>query len=477
MSEHSQRKSHRAFSFHSFLHREKGPSLGTRLPHRWAFRSRIAIGEAHAKEFQTISKGELFTQGVPLSSKSARRSHGFDLPVFGFLFQLRISRPQDRVPINVCNNEPPPPYSSPRKESSMDYQTSVQELPNTERRINELFDPNSYYELPASPHHNCVELAGDDIMPCNPLKRSPHTTRKALREYHLGPITTPSPIPLHSPGKYSQDAPGMTYEDISPVSPSQSPLTPSTNSVPNARQHSRLSVNISPLTEHEMPLPALSQDVEVTGFQNQVSSLESPPYRQPMMPSVEATSSMAGFANQYDINSLPYTAYYPLIDTPQYPILGQNLAPLLYPPSSYVQAGLNQRENSAWYHGYKNDLRVFSTDKGQYYNVNAGQENWPVPGVPHGDNISWHVQPAMPAVWQTGKPLSTVCETCGVMFHGRYCKGNKKRHVKTKHDNNQPTLDRTCSFCHRLFNRADAARKHERNAHKSELLNPTKERK
>lgn len=303
----------------------------------------------------------------------------------------------------------------------MDYQKSVQELPNTERRITELFDPNSYYELPASPHHECVELAGDNLMPRNPLKRSPHTTRKALREYHLGPITTPSLIPIYSPEKYSQDTPGMTYEDISSVSPSQSPLTPSTNAIPSTRQQSRLSASISSLTEREMPLPVIRQNVEATGF--------------------------------------------------------QNLAPLLYQPSSHVQAGLNQRETSDWYHGYNPDPRVFSIDNDQYYSMNAGQETWPVAGTSRGDNISRRVPPAMPAVWQTGKSFSTVCMTCGAVFHGRYCKGNKKRHIKTKHDSNQPTIDRTCSFCHRVFNRGDAARKHERNAHKSELLNLTKKRK
>lgn len=331
-------------------------------------------------------------------------------------------------------------------------------------RIAELNDHNNCSELPTSDHSYYAEVAREHRISLNPPKRASHTSRKVMHE-HLEPITTPKSTPYYTANQLFQIAPGMTLEDISPVSSEQSPLTPSSIATSNTRRQSSFHYGIPPLTRHQMPQPAISQDVQVSPasdhFQNYPYRMEPESHQRTMRTSFHTASSTAGFVYGSDTAGLPQTCFLSSNGAPEYSRPSHDLPPYIYPPSPHIQGGSNLCDKTARYYEYESSPRTFNHAYNSYYNVNVGQWTSSASAYPLDENKAKCNVPDISTACESGKVLSIACEMCGAMFNGRYVGTN----MKTVHNANRPTEDRTCSFCHRVFNRNDAARKHERNAH------------
>ncbi|KAF1911769.1 hypothetical protein BDU57DRAFT_551821 [Ampelomyces quisqualis] len=69
------------------------------------------------------------------------------------------------------------------------------------------------------------------------------------------------------------------------------------------------------------------------------------------------------------------------------------------------------------------------------------------------------------------------CKLCGLLFTGRYGKGNLARHIREKHGLVNSMIGKVCRVCKTVYNRADAKRKHEWKKHRLQDVKPNKRRK
>ena len=69
-----------------------------------------------------------------------------------------------------------------------------------------------------------------------------------------------------------------------------------------------------------------------------------------------------------------------------------------------------------------------------------------------------------------------VCQQCGKIFTGKYGPGNCKRHVQQTHGSMLDRAIHMCKVCMKMYNRADALRKHQWKKHRLEEARPNKRR-
>lgn len=70
----------------------------------------------------------------------------------------------------------------------------------------------------------------------------------------------------------------------------------------------------------------------------------------------------------------------------------------------------------------------------------------------------------------------SACQHCEKVFTGKYGPGNLKRHVRQSHGSALDRVRHMCQMCSKMYNRADALRKHSWKKHRHEDARPNKRR-
>jgi hypothetical protein len=69
-----------------------------------------------------------------------------------------------------------------------------------------------------------------------------------------------------------------------------------------------------------------------------------------------------------------------------------------------------------------------------------------------------------------------ICQHCGKVYTGKYGPGNLKRHVRQTHESVLERVINKCLICMKVYNRADALRKHSWKKHRRADAKPNKRR-